>query len=224
MSTRDTKRGLFIVMEGMDGSGKSVGTAHFATFLKDEGLDLVQTREIGGTPFGEKIRGLIFNSSEPVDPTARFLACLASRQQHVMDVIKPNIEKGVSVLSDRFFDSTFVYQALIDNLQSTYYELAATQGLQHLFKRPDITIFFRVDPDVAHERGNARTNLDNDQYKRNLETARKVARGYDIVMDRLSIEQRKNSFIVNGNQSVAQVTDDLRQIAKHIVRGYLEPQ
>jgi dTMP kinase len=224
MSVRDIKRGLFIVMEGMDGSGKSVGTKHFAGFLKEEGLKLIETREIGGTPFGDKIRAMIFNSAEPVDPLARMLACLASRQQHVVDVIQPAIERGDSVLSDRFFDSTFVYQACLDGKMSAYYELAMLRCLEPLFRRPDITVFFEVDPEVAFERGSGRTNLDNDQYKRSKEMAHKIAQSYQLVRDRLTVDQKKNIFVIDGNKTLEEVEAQLRYIARHIVRGYLDPQ
>lgn len=224
MSVRDTKRGLFIVLEGMDGSGKSVGLSHFTRYLAEEGLKLIQTREIGGTPFGEQIRSLIFNSANPVDPLARMLACLAARQQHVTEVIRPNIEKGITVLSDRFFDSTFVYQACVDGLESAFYELAVLKNLEPIFKRPDITIFFKVDAGVAYERGSARTNLDNDQYKRGIAMAQKVAHGYQLVQDRLSFEQAKNFFTIDGNQDVEGVKSQLKYLARHIAQRYLDPR
>jgi dTMP kinase len=223
-SVRNAQRGLFIVMEGMDGSGKSVGAQVFEQFLKDEGLNLITTREVGGTRFGEEIRKLIFDSKNPVDPMARFMAILAARQQHVKEVIMPNIEKGISVLSDRFNDTTFVYQGVVDGLMSSYYELQAMRGLTSIFRRADITVFFSVDPKIAYERGTARVSVDNDQYKRGLDTAVEVARGYQLVVDRLSQEQRKNFFTINGNQSMDQVKDDLRELAKHIVLCYKDPQ
>jgi dTMP kinase len=223
-SVREVKRGLFIAMEGMDGSGKSEGAKHFGNFLREEGLKILETREVGGTPFGEKIRSMIFTSNEPVDPMARFLAILAARQQHVTAVIKPAIESGISVLSDRFNDTTFVYQAMVDGLESAYYELAALRNLETIFKRADITVLFKVDAEVAYARGTSRVNLDNDQYKRGIETARKVARGYQIVEDRMSVDQKRNLFVVDGNQTIEQVHANLRYIARHIVRAYLDPK
>lgn len=223
MSVRDTKRGLFIAVEGMDGSGKTQGTKALAGYLLEEGLNFVQTREIGGTPFSEKIRSMMFDSKNPIDPLTRLLCALTARQQHVTDVIKPAIAAGQSVLTDRFFDSTFVYQGVVDNQMSMYYELAATRTLQHLFVRPDITVFLLADPEVAFERGTARTDVDNDQYKRSLDVARKVAKGYQMVIDRLTIEQRKNAFVVDCNRPLEEVFKDLRMIAHRIVQGYENP-
>lgn len=223
MSVRDTKRGLFIAIEGMDGVGKTEGTKALSGYLRAEGLDFVQTREIGGTPLGENLRKLMFNSAQPIDPLSRMLCALTARHQHITDVIKPAIERGQSVLTDRFFDSTFVYQGVVDNQMSAYHELAATRALQHLFVRPDVTVFLLANPDVAFARGNTRTDLDNDQYKRSAEIAHKVAMGYSRVIDTLTIGQRKNAFIVDCDQSLDGVRADLEKIARRIVQGYLRP-
>lgn len=223
MSILNKPRGLFIVLEGMDGSGKSLGTSNFLGYLKEEGLNVIATREIGGTDFGENIRKLIFDRAKPVDPLARLLACLASRQQHVREVIFPNIENGVSVMSDRFYDSTFVYQACVDELKSAYYELSPLRCLSNIFRRPDITLLFKVDAEIAFERGGTRDKLDNDQYKRDLEQAKLVAAGYNLMYAQLSLAQRKNVFVIDGNESIDEVNARLQLIAKDIVFRYKNP-
>lgn len=214
------RRGLFIVVEGMDASGKTRAHKSLLKALTDLGLEVYPTREIGGTPFGEEIRKLIFNTEKPVDPLARMLACLASRQQHVQEVIQPLITKGVSVLSDRFFDSTFVYQGLIDNQLGAYYELAALECLKSLFRRPDITVLLKVSPEVALQRTFNRGAVDNDQYKKDHHLLWKAAEGYERVHRQMSVLQRKNTFVVDADEDIEQVDEQLSVIAREIVRGY----
>lgn len=224
MDTLQTKRGLFIALEGMDGSGKSVGTAKLTGLLKAEGMNVIQTREVGGTHFGEQTRKLIFDSNNQVTPLTRLLAVLAARNQHVCEVIMPAIESGMSVVTDRFNDTTFVYQGCVDELMPAYYELSALSCLSNITRRADVTVFFEVDPQVAFTRGTARSNVDNDQYKREIDTTRKVAHGYQLVRDRLSMLQQKNFFTINGNQTLQEVEESLKQIAKFIATRYLDPK
>jgi len=187
-------------------------------------MDLISTREVGGTEFGEKIRAMSMSLSDPVDPLARLLAFMAARTQHITQVIRPNISKGACVVSDRYNDSTYVYQGIVDNLLPQYLELLSTRALAFLGARPDITVFFRVDAEVAFERGNARANLDNDQYKKSKQQAFVIAEAYDRIISNLSPTQRKNVFVIDGNQNIEEVRKDLRDVARRIYDGYTNPQ
>ncbi len=207
-------------MDGMDGSGKSMATRYLHGELLARGLDVCLTREIGGTPFGEAIRSMSLTSTSPVDPLARLLAFLASRVNHIEQVIKPNIAEGRTVLSDRYLDSTYVYQGVLDGLLPQYLELISTKALAHVGRRPDITVFILVNPTIAFERGEARTQVDNDQYKKDPDKAIKIAAAYQSIIDGLSDDQRKNIFIVDANGDMESVKAQLDRVARLITEGY----
>ena len=149
------KRGRFITFEGGEGSGKSTQARLLADRLRGAGLDVIVTREPGGTPLGEAIRSLILGSKPA--PYAEFLLFAAARAEHVARVIAPALERGAWVVSDRFTDSTRVYQqrlAGIDGALVAAVEAATTQGAM-----PDITLLLDLDPETglarAMRRGDA---------------------------------------------------------------------
>ena len=105
-------RGLFITLEGVEGSGKSTQIRHLAKVLTQAGYLVLQTREPGGTAAAEAIRHILLTASsdEPVAPVTEALLILAARCQHVTHLIMPALRHGTVVLCDRFSDSTFAYQ------------------------------------------------------------------------------------------------------------------
>lgn len=103
--------GRFLSLEGIDGSGKSTQGRMLAQVLRRRGLEVVETREPGGTPLGEAIRGLLLDTPKgSVAPAAEIHLFAASRAQHVAQVIRPALERGAWVVSDRFVDSSLAYQ------------------------------------------------------------------------------------------------------------------
>jgi dTMP kinase len=105
------QRGRFITFEGLDGCGKSTQLERLATVLRAEGLDVVTTREPGGTATGEKIRNVLLDSSTAgLSPFAELALMFASRAQHLKEVIQPGLANGSIVLCDRFTDSSEAYQ------------------------------------------------------------------------------------------------------------------
>jgi dTMP kinase len=104
-------RGKFITIEGLDGCGKSTQLERLAEVLRRDGVDLVVTREPGGTPTGDKIRGILLNSGTAnLSPYAELALMFASRAQHIREIIHPALAAGTVVLCDRFTDSTEAYQ------------------------------------------------------------------------------------------------------------------
>lgn len=101
-------RGKFITFEGVDGAGKSSQHAWAVEHLRGKGIDVVATREPGGTPLGEKLRGLLL--SEPMHLETEALLMFAARREHIEQVIRPALARGAWVLSDRFTDASFAYQ------------------------------------------------------------------------------------------------------------------
>lgn len=132
--------GAFITFEGIDGCGKSTQLRLLASELRVRRLDVVTTREPGGTPLGQKLRAALLDVQEQVDPLAELLVFAADRAQHVRSLLRPSLEADKIVLSDRYADATVAYQGsgrgfrqeLIDEIVQL-----ATEGLQ-----PDLTLLF----------------------------------------------------------------------------------
>ncbi len=136
--------GLFITLEGPEGSGKSTQIRHLAATLRRLGYRVVQTREPGGTVVAEAIRNtlLLSSSREPITPEAESLLILAARSQHVAHLIAPALRRGAIVLCDRFSDSTFAYQGFGRGLDLAWLRAAdavATKG-----RHPDLTLLLDV--------------------------------------------------------------------------------
>lgn len=104
-------KGLFIALEGIDGSGTTTQAALLAKRLSDLGVPPVSTREPGGTPLGDRLRALLLDPVSNIDPVAEVLLYAAARAQHVNDLILPALAAGRVVISDRFIDSSLAYQA-----------------------------------------------------------------------------------------------------------------
>ena len=144
------RKGLFISLEGPDGSGKSTQISYLADFFREKELDAVFTREPGGTPIGEKLRAIILDkeNKEMSDMTEALLYA-ASRAQHVNQLIKPALEQGRIVVCDRFIDSSIAYQGYGRNLGDGVRVIneLAIEGCM-----PDLTFFLDLDPEIGKSR------------------------------------------------------------------------
>jgi len=143
--------GTFITFEGIDGSGKSTQVRLLANFLRSQGGEVLVTREPGGTPVGLRLRAALLDAQEQVDPLTELLVFAADRAQHVRRVLRPALEAGQIVLSDRYADATKAYQGagrgFSAELISEIVQLA-TEGLI-----PDLTLLF----DLSVTESSART-------------------------------------------------------------------
>ena len=163
-----TDRGRFITFEGGEGCGKSTQVKRLAAALEAKGVKVLLTREPGGTRLAEMIRALLKDETEdpPVD-RAELLLFLAARAQLVRNVIRPALEAGTWVLSDRFSDSTIAYQGYGRGLSVDFVKAAnefACEGLT-----PDLTFLLDVEPSVAAQRMRGReaaTNTSADRIER----------------------------------------------------------
>lgn len=156
--------GTFITCEGIDGSGKSTQLRLLASFLRVQGQDIVVTREPGGTPLGLRLRGALLDSQEHVDPLTELLVFAADRAQHVSILLRPSLEAGRIVLSDRYADATAAYQGagrgFAPELIAEMVRLA-TGGLQ-----PDLTLLFDLPVGDCAARTKRRRNTGTGQLKR----------------------------------------------------------
>jgi dTMP kinase len=148
-------RGYFITFEGPDGAGKTTQIDLLSKYLLDKGLNVVVTREPGGTPISEAIRGIILDTNHSeMDPVTEMYLYAASRAQHVSQLIAPALRQGKIVLCDRFVDSSIAYQGAGRGLGMKMVEEINSAALQGVM--PDITLFFDIDPEKGLTRGRNR--------------------------------------------------------------------
>lgn len=157
-----TQRGKFITFEGIDGAGKSTHIQFVSDCLRARGIDLVSSREPGGTPLGEKLRDLVLHESMHLETEA--LLMFASRREHVAQVIEPALARGAWVISDRFTDASFAYQGGGRGLPRA--KLEALEQWVHPDLQPDLTLLFDVPLDVARARLDATRDLDKFEQER----------------------------------------------------------
>ena len=155
-----TQRGKFITFEGVEGSGKTTQIHRLALFLESRGLDLVESKEPGGTRIGRHIRKILLNADHvEMVPECEALLYLADRAQHVHETVLPSLAKGTWVLADRYHDSTLAYQGVGRNIGkeqlNPIFEMA-TGGLQ-----PDLTILLDLPAEIGLARAQRR-NISED--------------------------------------------------------------
>nr|WP_186350013.1 dTMP kinase [Pseudomonas lundensis] len=151
--------GLFITLEGPEGAGKSTNREYLAARLREAGIDVVLTREPGGTPLAERIRELLLTPSEDaMCADTELLLVFAARAQHLAEVIRPALARGAVVLCDRFTDATYAYQGGGRGL--SHARIAALEAFVQGDLRPDLTLVFDLPIEVGMARASARGRLD----------------------------------------------------------------
>ena len=141
-------RGIFITLEGADGCGKSTQAARLAARIEEAGREVVRLREPGGTPISEKIRSLVLDpANAEMAPECELLLFEASRAQLVREVVQPAVARGAVVLCDRFYDSTYAYQAAGRSLDEGIIRRANALGSCGV--DPDRTLVLDMDTDAA---------------------------------------------------------------------------
>jgi len=169
-------RGKFITLEGSEGSGKSTNLAYIRDRLVEQGIDLIVTREPGGTTLGEAIRGLLLdhrNTSMCSD--TELLLMFAARAQHLAEVILPALDAGKWVLCDRFTDATYAYQGYGRGI--AHERIALLEQWVQGELRPDLTLFLDVPVSLGLERASNRGEPDRFERER-LEFFERVREGY----------------------------------------------
>ncbi|OIR00011.1 thymidylate kinase [mine drainage metagenome] len=152
----------FITFEGVDGAGKSTHLEWFANALRQRGINLLVTREPGGTPLGERLREILLN--QPMHAETEALLMFAARREHVEQVIRPALKSGTWVISDRFSDASFAYQG-----GGRGVPLAKLEQLEqwvHADLQPDLTLLFDIPIEVARQRLSNNVSLDRFEQER----------------------------------------------------------
>ncbi|HSP30899.1 MAG TPA: dTMP kinase [Halomonas sp.] len=161
-----TKRGRFITLEGGEGVGKSTNVSFVAEWLEAQGLEVVRTREPGGTARGEAIRGLLLDPTpeEPLHTDAELLLMFAARAQHLAEKILPALARGAWVVCDRFTDATFAYQGGGRGIA-----LERIAVLEHFVQQglsPDLTLLLDMPEEAAKQRLESRLRDRSEQRDR----------------------------------------------------------
>ena len=211
---------MFITFEGMDGSGKTTQLSLITAYLREQGYDVLLTREPGGTHFGDEIRSLLLDKNEieheQMHPRTELLLFCASRAQLVAEVILPHLEKGGLVISDRFFDSTYAYQGYghglnLKDLKRTV--MFATGGL-----KPDLTIFLDISPKDGLQR-RAQASLFGEEWNRldamAIEFHDRVYEGYQALIK----ETPRRWLTMDAMRDIETIQSDIQtELSKRLKR------
>lgn len=195
--------GLFITMEGTDGAGKTTQIKLLEEYLLKKGFKVVCTREPGGTPISEKIREIIIdkNNSEMTDITEAFLYA-AARAQHVDEVILPTLKEGGIVISDRFVDSSVVYQGFARSIGERLIKNINKYAVGEL--EPDITFFLKLKPEDGLKRKKEQAELDRLEAEK-FSFHQRVYDGYV----RLSKRCKNRIQVIDALKSVEEIHNDI---------------
>lgn len=195
----------FITFEGVDGAGKSTHLAWFADALRQRGLDVLVTREPGGTVVGEQLREMLLN--QPMSIGTEAMLMFAARLEHVEQVIQPALRAGKCVISDRFSDASFAYQGAGRGMDwDKLKQLESWVGVQ-----PDLTLFFDVPVEVARQRLANNVSLDRFEQERD-DFFNRVRSGYH----RRVAEAPQRFRVIDAAQSLNAVKQQLVDVVSTI--------
>lgn len=206
------KKGLFITFEGPDGSGKTTVSNAVVERLQKEGYQVKYTREPGGSKIAEEIRSVILNpKNTEMDARCEALLYAAARRQHLVEKVLPALEEGITVISDRFVDSSLAYQGYgrgigVDEVYSI--NMFAIEG-----RLPDKTIYLDIDAKTGLDRINAnRTSLDRlDQESEDFHNL--VHKGYEEVVN----IYKDRMVIIDASKAVESVIEEAYQVLKGLL-------
>lgn len=202
------RRGVFITLEGIEGCGKTTQSKRIFGYLKGKGIPCILTREPGGSALSEKIRNLVLNpKNKGIVRKAELLLYLASRAQHIEEVIKPALEKEKVVICDRFSDATTAYQGGGRGFKKE--EVMWLNNFASGSLKPDLTILLDVPVEVGFERIENKKRMRKDRIEEEeIEFHTRVRKTYL----NLSKEFPERIKIVDGNNGVKQVWMRVKKI------------
>lgn len=207
------QRGKFITFEGSEGCGKSTQIGRFVQLLQSRGLNVLQTREPGGTAVGEKIRNLLQHDedAEGLSEESELLLFAASRAQLVREVIVPALDEGTWVVADRFLDSTTVYQGFARGL-----DIGAVQRINAFAvgaTMPDMTILLDLDAATGHARAVTASGGEGDRMEAQpLEFFEKVRNGYLALAE----AEHERFRLIDASGSIEDVAGQIEAATKDL--------
>lgn len=204
-------KGLFIVMEGPDGSGKTTQINLLEQYLKEAGYECLITREPGGTVIGEEVRELILNPEyKEMSPVTEMLLYAASRAQLVHEVIGPALEAGKIVISDRFVDSSIVYQGIARNLGISTVAAVNTPGIG--IYRPDGIFFIDLSEAEGIRRKKNQKKLDRMEQE-SIDFHHLVSEGYRKVL-----AERPEVIKIDGGKDIDVIQKKIRNHVDELLK------
>ena len=204
-------KGLFIVMEGPDGSGKTTQINLLEQYLKEAGYECLITREPGGTVIGEEVRELILNPEyKEMSPVTEMLLYAASRAQLVHEVIGPALEAGRIVISDRFVDSSIVYQGIARNLGISTVAAVNAPGIG--IYRPDGIFFFDLSEAEGIRRKKNQKKLDRMEQE-SIDFHHLVSEGYRKVL-----AERPEVIKIDGGKDIDVIQKKIRNHVDELLK------
>ncbi|MGJ0431261.1 dTMP kinase [Methylobacter sp.] len=205
-------RGKFITLEGGEGVGKTTNLSFISSYLQNHGIDVIVTREPGGTRLAEKIRELLLDSNnESISESAELLLMFAARAQHIKHVIEPALSQGKWVLCDRFTDATYAYQGGGRNMN-----INTIEWLENLVQdtlRPDLTLLLDAPVEVGIERAKDRGQLDRFESEK-IDFFERVRQAY-LRQAELYPERIK---LIKADQPLSDVQNKLIDMLKPLIR------
>ncbi|ASZ09448.1 dTMP kinase [Mesoplasma chauliocola] len=198
---------MFITIEGMDGSGKTTALQKVKEHLESLNYKVIMTREPGGVQISEKIRDLILSKSgEGMEPWTEALLFIAARKEHLEKVIKPNLEKGYIVISDRFMDSTTAYQGGARGLGVDYLNNLQKTILKGFL--PDLTLYFKLSFEEAEKR------LSNRSYEKNRldEEGKKFKEDVKNAFEELAKKEPQRIKVIDAEKTPEEVFIQTKEV------------
>jgi len=195
--------GKFITLEGVDGAGKSTHLGFVAEWLRQQGREVIVTREPGGTPLGETLRELLLHRD--MDADTELLLMFAARQVHLSELILPALARGAWVVSDRFTDASYAYQCGGRGIEVA--RIAALEAWVQRGFSPDLTLLFDVPPEVAEVRRSAARAADRFEREANSFFSR-VRNAY---LERARAEPDRMR-VLDARQSIAELQGAISQL------------
>ncbi len=212
------QKGLFISFEGGEGAGKSTQIRILAETLRSRGLEVVVTREPGGSPGAEAIRHVLLSgAAEAFGVRMEAMLFAAARNDHVEEVIRPALESGAVVLCDRFLDSSRVYQGTTGNLETDFIETLQRIAVDGTM--PDLTLIFDIPAvdGLARARKRADDGAAPDRFeKEELETHEKRREAY---LD-IALNEPRRCRIVDAKQPQERVTEDVLSMVEPLLERF----
>jgi dTMP kinase len=201
------KRGKFITLEGMDGAGKSTHIPNIIAALKARGVEVVSTREPGGTRLGEQLRALLLHDAMHAETET--LLMFAARREHIANVIEPALKRGAYVLSDRFTDATYAYQCGAKGVASN--KIKQLEKWVQGKLQPDLTLLFDVPVEISMKR--LTIAREPDKFEReDAKFFEKLRHAYLKRAEENSVRFR----VINANQALDKVKKEVEEIISTI--------
>jgi len=199
---------FFICLEGGEGTGKTTQAKRLVGSFEAQQKEAIYTKEPGGTPVADRIRSvLLYSEDEQVNPRAELLLFLASRAQHVSQLVQPSVEKGTTIICDRFSGSTFAYQIAGRGIKDSEFVKQMDAYARYGYW-PDLTVYLDIDPEIGLARKQAQmaeelTRFDQEE----LEFHNKVRAAFKEMS-----AKDPTWVVIDASKTLEEVSDDLKAV------------